>query len=157
MDIEPRFLQFVQDRFKTREMCEKAVEKVPCLLCYVPDHLKTQGMCGKAVDHNPLQLGYVPDHLKTKDMCEKVVEAGLSLLKYVPHWFVTHQQIKIWHDNDDYYNDDEFIEWYKAHQERKAQKASIKEGLLPIAWHPSRYWDCSMLEDEKQETKKLWG
>ena len=37
------------------------------------------------------------------------------------------------------------------------QKASIKEGLLPIAWHPSRYWDWCLSEDEKQETEKLWA
>ena len=30
-------------------------------------------------------------------------------------------------------NDDEVIEWYKGYQSRKAQKASIKEGLLLIA------------------------
>ena len=28
---------------------------------------------------------------------------------------------------------------------------------MPIAWHPSRYWDWCMPEDEKQETEKLWG
>ena len=28
-------------------------------------------------------------------------------------------------------------EWNK----QKAQKASITEELMPIAWHPSRWWD----------------
>ena len=27
---------------------------------------------------------------------------------------------------------------------------------MPIAWHPSRYWDWCMSEDEKRETEKLW-
>ena len=31
------------------------------------------------------------------------------LLKYVPDWFVTDQQIKIWHDNDSYCNNDKRI------------------------------------------------
>ena len=39
------------------------------------------------------------------------------------------QQIKIWHDNDDYCNDDELIEWYDGYKVRKAQKASIKKEL----------------------------
>ena len=38
----------------------------------------------------------------------------------------------------------------------KGQKAKIKEELLPTAWHPSRWWDWCMLEDEKQETKKMF-
>ena len=82
-------------------------------------------------------------------MFEKAVKKYQWLLKYVPDWFVTHQQIKIWHDNDDYCNDDEIIEWYKGYQRRKkAQKASIKEELMSIAWHPSRYWDWCVPEDE---------
>ena len=27
---------------------------------------------------------------------------------------------------------------------------------MPIAWHPSRYWDWCVPEDEKEETEKLW-
>ena len=71
-------------------------------------------------------------------------------------WFVTHQQIKIWHDNDDYCNDDGLMEWYNGYKALKAQKASIKEGLLPIAWHPSRYWYWCVPEDEKKGIEKLW-
>ena len=32
----------------------------------------------------------------------------------------------------------------------------MKEELLPITWHPSRYWGWCMSEDEKEETEKLW-
>ena len=42
LGIEPRFLPFVPDRFKTLEMCEKAVEKYLWLLKYVPDWFVTQ-------------------------------------------------------------------------------------------------------------------
>ena len=27
---------------------------------------------------------------------------------------------------------------------------------MPIAWHPSRYWDWCVPEDEKEATEKLW-
>ena len=27
---------------------------------------------------------------------------------------------------------------------------------MPIARHPSRYWDCCMSEDEKKETEKFF-
>ena len=48
----------------------------------------------------------------------------------------------IWYDDDYYYddgnhwdNDDDenkFFEWYNGYKKRKAQKANIKEELLPI-------------------------
>ena len=67
--------------------------------------------------------------------------------------FVTQQQLKIWYDDDDYCNDDELIEWYEGHKGRRTQKAQIKKDLMPIAWHPSRYSDWCMSEDEKQTEK----
>ena len=61
---------------------------------------------------------------------------------------------------DDYDDEDNFFDCYEGYQKRKAQKVKIKEELLPIAWHPSRYWDWCVPEDEKQEIKncghKAW-
>ena len=110
----------------------------------------------KRVDIEPRFLQFLPHRFKAREMCEKAVKKYLWLLKYVPDWFVTYQQIKIWHDNDNYCNDDELIEWHDSYKVRKAQKASIKEELLPIAWHPSRYWDWCAPEDENKETEKKW-
>ena len=67
---------------------------------------------------------------------------------------------------DDYYDDggghwnedndeDKFFEWYDVYKKGKVQKASIKEELLPIAWHPSRYWDWYMTEEGKKDTEKI--
>ena len=89
-------------------------------------------------------------------MCDDEVRNYPFSLQFVPDWFVTQQQIKIWHDSDDWHDDNEIIEWYKGYKKRKAQKASIKTELIPIAWHLSRWWDWCMPEDEKQETEKLW-
>ena len=69
----------------------------------------------KDVFIEPRFLPLVPDRFKTREMCEKAVKKYLWLLKYVSDWFVTHQQIKIWHDNNDYCNDDELIEWYEGY------------------------------------------
>ena len=77
-------------------------------------------------------------------MCEKAVEVDPWLLIYVPDWFITQQQLKIWHDGKQIWHDDdnnEFIKWYEDYEKRKAQKAKIKEELLPIAWHPDRAMD----------------
>ena len=44
-------------------------------------------------------------------------------------------------DDDDDDDEDNFFKWYDGYKKRKAQKASIREGLMPIVWHPSRWWD----------------
>ena len=60
--------------FKTQEMCNKAVEVVPCTLLYVPVHFRMQEVYKKAIEVNSYTLGHVPDHLKTQEMCIKAVE-----------------------------------------------------------------------------------
>ena len=77
-----------------------------------------------------------------------VVEKIPYLLKYVTDWFVTQQQIKIWHGGLD--------KWYDDYQRRQAQKAKIKDELMPLAWHPSRWWDWCVPDDEKKEREKLF-
>ena len=64
------------------------------------------------------------------------------------------------HYYDDYWvNDDGVIKLHnkESHQKRKAQKAQIKKELMPTAWHPSRWWDWCVPNDEKQGTEKLWA
>ena len=89
-------------------------------------------------------------------MCKRAVEDGPCTLKFVPDLFVTQELIKLRHDEDDHSNDNGLIEWYEGHQKWKAQKAKIKEELMPIAWHPSPWWDWCISDDEKKETEMLW-
>ena len=39
----------------------------------------------------------------------------------------------------------------------RPKKQKSKKELMPIAWHPSRWWDWCIPEDEKQEREKLWA
>ena len=89
-------------------------------------------------------------------MCDKAVKIGPSSWEYVPDWFVTQGQVKTWHDDDDYCNDNELIKWYDGYKKRKAQKAQIKEELQPIAWHPYSVMDWCVFENEKKETKNCF-
>ena len=150
-------LRYVPDHFKTKKMCNEAVRRKSYTLRYVPDHFKTKRMCERALRMDPYNLEFVPDYFKIQKICDKAVKGDPYSLLFVPDWFVTHQQLKIWHDDDEYCNSYELIEWYNGCKKRKAQKASIKEGLLPIAWLPSRWWDWCLPEDEKKETEKLRG
>ena len=110
----------------------------------------------KDVDIESRFLLFVPDRFKTQKMCEKALTKYIRLLKDVPDWFVTHQQIKIWHDNDGYWNGGELIKWYKGYQNSRPKKYKLKKELMPIAWHPSRWWDFCFPDDEKNETEKSW-
>ena len=135
-------------------MCERAVGDYPWVLKFVLDKYKTKEMCERAVEKEPYTLDYVPDQYKMQEICDAAVEKEPWLLEYVPDWFVTQQQVKLWHDfDDDDDDDDEIIEWYDSHQKQKAQKAKVKEELMPIAWHPSRWWNWCVPEDEKKRQK----
>ena len=89
-------------------------------------------------------------------MCDKAVEEYLCLLEYVLDWFVKQQHIDPWYDENYPYKRSEMIEWCKDYQKRKAQKLKIKEELAPIAWHPSRWWDWCVPEDEKKREKNFF-
>ena len=150
----PYALDYVPDQYKTQKMCDKAVRMDPDALEGVPNRFKTQEMCDVAVMEDRYALEFVPDYRKSEKMCDKVVWEHPSSLQYVPDLFVTQEQVKSWHDNDKFYDDNKIIEWYyKGHQKRKVQKAQIKKELMPITWHPSRWWDWCVPEDEKKETE----
>ena len=89
-------------------------------------------------------------------MCEKVFEKDPRSLKYVPDWFVTDQKIrqvmKLIIGRHCLFDD--LIKWRNGYEKRKAQKLKTKHELAPIAWHPSRWWDWCIPEDEKQEIEK---
>ena len=83
---------------------------------------------------DPSSLQFHPDHFKTREMCDKAFEKDPLSLQFFPDWFVRPQQVNLWYD--DYFYDngyDEVLGWHKGYQKRKAQKAKIKEELLPIA------------------------
>ena len=88
-------------------------------------------------------------------MCEKAVKDDPSSLRLVSDWFVVQEQIDVWYDDDYQYHDDEIIKWYKGYKKPMAQKVSIKDELMPIAWHLSIWWNWCFPEDEKKEAEKL--
>ena len=49
--------------------------------------------------------------------------------------------------------DNKLYEWRNCYEKLKVQKLKIKEELIRVAWHPSRWWDWCVLEDEKKDTE----
>ena len=86
-------------------------------------------------------------------MCNEAVQSDLWLLEYVPDQFVTQE---MWHE-EEFDDDDELITWRDAYEQHKAQKAKIKEELMPVAWHPDRWWNWCVPEDEKKEREKYFA
>ena len=151
--IESYSLGVIPDHLKTQEMCNQAARNNPAVFFLVPDRFKTQEIYINFVQVDPWHLYDVPDHLKTQKICDDAARHDSSPLQFVPDWFITQQQINAWYDDDYWYNDDEIIEWYNGYQKWKAKKASIKEELMPIAWHADRVMDWCMSEDEKRSWK----
>ena len=141
---------------RPRKCATRPCATIQQLLFLIPDRFKTEEICIKVAEVDPLQLEHVPDHFKTQGMCDYVVWGDPFSLQYVPDWFVTQEQIELWDDDNDYCNDDKLIEWYEGYQKHTAQKAKIKDELLPIAWHPSQWWNWCVAEDEKKETEKFF-
>ena len=125
----------------------------PAAFFLVPDRFKRQKMCIMALEVDLWQLNYILDYHKIQKMCDSVVRRDPYSLQFVPDWFVTQEQIKIWGDDDNYYDDDEIIEWYDGYQKCKVQKAKIEEELLFIAWHLDGVMDWCMPEDEQRRWK----
>ena len=140
-------LRYVPDELKTQQMCNEAIRENPAVFFLVPEHLRTQEMWIKALEVDPWQLYYISDCYKTQEMSDDVVRRVSCSLIGVLDCFVTSQQIKIWHNSDDWHDDNEVIEWYEGYKKRKTQKAKIKEELLPTAWHPDRVMNWCMSED----------
>ena len=85
----PSVIRFVPDRYKTQQMCDKAILENSETLKFVPDCFKNQEMCNKAVDNYLHMLEYVPECCKTQKMCDKTVDTYPSAIKFVPECFMT--------------------------------------------------------------------
>ena len=65
-------------------MCKHTVKKLPFVIRYVNDQYKTQQMCDKAILVNGEALKSVPDYYKNQQMCCKVVDNYPHALEFVP-------------------------------------------------------------------------
>ena len=45
--------------------------------------------------------------------------------------------------------------WCNKYEKRKACKKDISKELMPVAWHPTRWWDCCMSKDEKKKKEEI--
>ena len=96
-------------------------------------------------------------------MCIRAFKMDPWQLTDIPDWFVVLQEM--WCENRDWFvvlqemwcedfdDTNYLIRWRNAYKKRKAQKAKVKEELLPVAWHPSKWWGWCVSNDEKRNRK----
>ena len=41
--------------------------------------------------------------------------------------------------------------WHNRFKQKKACEKEISEQLMPVAWHPTKWWDWCISKDEKKE------
>ena len=66
-----------------QEMYNEIMRTMPNAFHRFPDRFKTQDMCSKAVVVDPWQLKDVPERFKTQEMCDEAVPNKLCML-FVP-------------------------------------------------------------------------
>ena len=47
--------------------------------------------------------------------------------QYIPDLFVTQDKVKIWHDDNAFYNDNGLVDWYNYYKEHMGQKKERKK------------------------------
>ena len=72
------------------------------MLLFVPDHFWTQEMCNEIMRTMPDAFHHIPDRFKTQKIRDKALKEDSSSLQFVLDWFVTQEQIDLWHDNKCY-------------------------------------------------------
>ena len=54
-------------------------------------------------------------------------------------------------DDPDNFIDITLLAWHIKFEKCKARKKELNEELMSIAWHPKRWWNVCMSEDEKKK------
>ena len=160
---------YVSDRQKIQTMCDKAVSQYACMLTHCLDRYKTQKKCNEAVDDSLSALKSFLDWLVTS----KTIKELHSVLFTADDIFffdkvsgnatfsrdeisilgVYLNNIKI--DVINFDKDDRetivyfwVVTWHNRLKQHNAFKKHISKELIIVAWHPKRWWDWSMPEDE---------
>ena len=163
---------YIPDQYQTEEMCDRFISDDPFSLRYVPSQHKTQQMCDKAVDDCLAGLNFLPDWFVTSIMIKKVFTA-LYGDENIPYFnedssdvvfccnemsFLSVNLNNITLDDTNCEEDDpdviinvRLLAWQIKFEKHKELKIELSEELMPVVWHPNRWWDWCISEDEKKE------
>lgn len=98
----PAAIKFVQDNFKTKELCKSAVQHNVEYIAYVPDaiklslyaelglielieqHMITKQLSDLAFSRDPNTVRYIPDMYITQEMADIAIKHDSANLEYIP-------------------------------------------------------------------------
>ena len=137
-------------------------------LRYVPDQYKTQQMCDKVVGDCIPALKFVPDWFVARKMIKILFTAlyteenilyfnedsGNVVFICIVMGILNRDLNNINLDNTNYHEDDPdtiIVRLFTWHIKFEKHKKDLSEDLMPIAWHPKRWWNFCVSEDEKKE------
>ena len=67
-------------------------------------------------------------------------------------------------DDNNFYEDNaetiihvRLLAWHNKFEKYEAFKKHINKELMPVTWHPSRWRDWCMLEDEKKQIEPIFA
>ena len=118
------------------ENCKKSVIENRSGLEDAPLKYKTKVIYNIAFRYFSNMMQYFPDSYKTHEMCNKAFEEHPSAVQNTPDWF----DRRLWY------------QWWllgcsKSCNRRRKQRKEIKDELLLVACHLSRYWYWCIIED----------
>ena len=87
-------IEIIPEKYRTRELCLKALETNAHTLRYMSDDTKTEELCRNALTKCPCILRFVPDNMKKK-LYQKAVGCFGKALKFIPEGDRTEELCKI--------------------------------------------------------------
>ena len=166
----------IPDQYKTQEMRDRVVSQDPFLILYCPNQHKTQKMWDKAVDDPLGALKLMPYWFVTNKMIKKLftaLYADENILYFnedsgnvvfscneMGILNIDLNNINLDHNFDADDSDTiiliRLLVWQIKFEERKELKRDLNEELMLVAWHPKRWWDFSLSEDDKKEIDPIF-
>ena len=166
----------IPDKYKTQEICNLAVSLYFPFIVYCPYKYITEEMCDEAVDNSLVALKLIPDWFVASKMIKKLFTAlyaeenilyvnkdsGDAVFNCNETCILNIDLNNISLDNN--FDEDDpdkiiFVRrlcWRIKFEKRKELKKKIDKELMPVAWHPNRWWNFRVSEDEKKEIEPIF-
>lgn len=81
---QPYHLKFVDDKFKTEELCLKAFERDSKVIHFIPTEFITEDMYFKTLTNGNLQINEVKEECLTEELALRLVEFNWEFIKKLP-------------------------------------------------------------------------
>ena len=129
------------------------------LLAAINGHLEIVKLCKEwgATDYDgAMWWATINGHLEIVKLCKEWGALAFKDYDGAMRWAALDANIEIvrcrgWLDYDAIHDD------LLRHHHKREFYGGLKDELVPIAWHPDRWWDWCVDEDKKREAEKLWS